>query len=175
MNGNNSFWNQAARSGLVLGGVSSLYLALTHLIGLINLSGLTAILIFILNAILWIAKFAGCIYLMMLFISRYRQSQPEDSSKSRPSAFSYGALVSFLSALIYSAVQLAYTTYIVPDYYETISEVYKMAIDQTALEQIISKMPIIMFFSNLIYCTLFGIIVTAFANKRSASSNPFKN
>ena len=43
------------------------------------------------------------------------------------------------------------------------------------IEQIMPKMPTIMFFSNLIYCTLFGIIVTAFVSKNTASSNPFKN
>ena len=43
------------------------------------------------------------------------------------------------------------------------------------LEQIMPKMPTIMFFSNLIYCTLFGIIVTAFVSKNTGSSNPFKN
>ena len=83
-------------------------------------------------------------------------------------------------ALIYSAVYLAYNTYVIPEIFDQLMERYRtmpMMTSETleTLEQIMPKMPTIMFFSNLIYCTLFGIIVTAFVSKNTGSSNPFKN
>lgn len=79
-----------------------------------------------------------------------------------------------------SAVYLAYNTYIVPEIFDQLMEAYRNMPIMTSetletIEQIMPKMPTIMFFSNLIYCTLFGIIVTAFVSKNTASSNPFKN
>lgn len=180
MNDKNSFWNQAARAGLVLGGISSLYLIVTYLLGLINSSGFVNILLSVVKALLWVAKFAACIYLMKMFIQKFANGQSEESDGRKHSAFSYGALVSFLSALIYSAVYLAYNTYIAPELFDQIMEMYRTMPMMTSealetVEQIMPKMPTIMFFSNLIYCTLFGIIVTAFVSKNTESSNPFKN
>lgn len=60
MNDKNSFWNQAAKAGLVLGGVSALYLMVTYLLGLINSSGFVKILLSVVGALLWAAKFAAC-------------------------------------------------------------------------------------------------------------------
>lgn len=180
MNDKNSFWNQAAKAGLVLGGVSALYLMVTYLLGLINSSGFVKILLSVVGALLWAAKFAACVYLMKSFIQKFANGQPEESGGRKLSAFSYGALVSFLSALIYSAVYLAYNTYIVPEIFDQLMESYRNMPIMTSetletIEQIMPKMPTIMFFSNLIYCTLFGIIVTAFVSKNTESSNPFKN
>ena len=63
MNERNTFWNQAAKAGLVLGGVSVAYLALTYLLSLVNGEGFVLILMSIIKALLWVAKLFGCIYL----------------------------------------------------------------------------------------------------------------
>ena len=76
MNDKNSFWNQAAKAGLVLGGVSALYLVITYLLGLINSSGFVKILLSVVEALLWAAKFAACVYLMKMFIQKSIKRTP---------------------------------------------------------------------------------------------------
>lgn len=175
----NLFWNQAAKCGLMLGAVSALYLGITHLTSLIQASGFAAILTGLLNALLWVAKFAGCIYLLRMFIFRYSDTAASAGEESRmPSAFAFGALTAFFSALLYSAVYMAYQMYIVPDLFESVMELYKTMPQMTgevldAFERIEPKLPSIMFFSNLIYCTLFGVIVSAIVSKKTNSSDPF--
>ena len=83
MNERNTFWNQAAKAGLVLGGVSVAYLALTYLLSLVNGEGFVLILMSIIKALLWVAKLFGCIYLMKLFITRY-DSLPLEEGSRRP-------------------------------------------------------------------------------------------
>ena len=177
MNERNTFWNQAAKAGLVLGGVSVAYLALTYLLSLVNGEGFVLILMSIIKALLWVAKLFGCIYLMKLFITRY-DSLPLEEGARRASPFSFGCLVAFLSALIYSAFYMAYTLYLAPDMIEQVVEVYKTMPQFTSdmieeLENMVPKMPTVLFFTNLVYCTLFGVIVSAFCSGRSKSSNPF--
>ena len=94
---------------------------------------------------MWAAKFAACVYLMKSFIQKFANGQPEESDGRRHSAFSYGALVSFLSALIYSAVYLAYNTYIVPEIFDQLMESYRNMPIMTSetLETIEQIMPII--------------------------------
>lgn len=177
MSERNTFWNRAAKAGLVLGGVSVAYLAITFLMSRVSGEGFVLILMSIVKALLWVAKLFGCIYLMKLFITRY-DSRPLGEGERRPSAFSFGCLVAFLSALIYSAFYMAYTLYLAPDMIDQVMEVYKTMPQFTSemieeIENMAPKMPTLMFFTNLIYCTLFGVIVSAFCSGRSKSSNPF--
>ena len=99
MSERNTFWNRAAKAGLVLGGVSVAYLAITFLMSLVSGEGFVLILMSVLKALLWVAKLFGCIYLMKHVITRY-DSRPLGEGERRPSAFSFGCLVAFLSALI---------------------------------------------------------------------------
>ena len=73
---------------------------------------------------------------------------------------------------------MAYTLYLAPDMIDQVMEVYKTMPQFTSemieeIENMAPKMPTLMFFTNLIYCTLFGVIVSAFCSGRSKSSNPF--
>ncbi len=62
MNEKKSIWESAGKAGLVLGGVSIAYMLITMLTGKLAGNG-PAFLLGLLNVVLWIAKFAGCIYL----------------------------------------------------------------------------------------------------------------
>ena len=59
-------WNEAARTGLVLGGVCILYTLLTSWMST-GSGGLVGGLLFALQTLLWIVKFAACLFLMRYF------------------------------------------------------------------------------------------------------------
>lgn len=170
----NSMLEQAGKAGLVLGGVSIAYMLLTMLTGKAAENG-PAILLGLVNILLWVAKFLGCIYLMRFFILRFAANDPEaDNSR----AFRFGTLTALLSALIYSAFYLAYVSFIAPDTFE---EALSALTDNpmldsntlTAVEDMIPRMPTISFFVNLIWCWLFGTILAAIFSRNISSSNPF--
>ena len=96
-------WNQAAVAGLSLGGVSIAYMLLTYLLGLLPEGAALNVLTSVLNLLLWVAKFVGCILLLRFFIRKYASS---DIEASHSKSFKFGALVAFLSALVYVASPL---------------------------------------------------------------------
>ena len=170
----NSMLEQAGKAGLVLGGVSIAYMLLTMLTGKAAENG-PAVLLGLVNILLWVAKFLGCIYLMRFFILRFAANDPEaDNSR----AFRFGTLTALLSALIYSAFNLAYVSFIAPDTFE---EALSALTDNpmldsntlTAVEDMIPRMPTISFFVNLIWCWLFGTILAAIFSRNISSKNPF--
>ena len=83
MNEKKSIWESAGKAGLVLGGISVAYMLITMLTGKLAGNG-PAFLLGLLNVVLWIAKFAGCIYLMRFFILKYAADDPTvDNSRAR--------------------------------------------------------------------------------------------
>lgn len=169
MSDKKSIWNDAGRAGLVLGGVSVLYLISSSLLSK-YLTGSTGAIIAanIINVFLWIIKFGGCIWLMRFFMRKY------------DCTLKFGSLTAFFSALIYSAFYLAFFLYIEPDMFESVIETLAQnpMMDSNALQaldELKPKMPSYLFFSNLIYCWLFGTIVAAFVSSHAASSNPFND
>ena len=178
MTKSNSFWNEAGKAGLILGGISILYMLITHFTGTLGSTGVgKAMLISVLNTLLWIGKFLACIFCFKLLLRKYSACNPEADNSD---VFKFGVAVAFLSALLYSAFYLAYTLFINPDVYEDafnmISENYSSMLDSnsiTAIESMKTKMPQIGFFSNLIYCTLFGTVLSAILSRNIPSRTPF--
>ncbi len=178
---NNSMWDHAAKAGLALGGVSIAYLAINAAKGLISGSAggdtsfMLTVIIQILGLALWVAKLIGCIYLMKFFMAKFADTDP-DMDRSR--VFRFGALAALLSALVYSAANLAYTTLIAPESYEMALEYLRQmpqfpAEELDAAEQVIDKMPTIGFFSNTVYCFLYGTVLSAILSKKIRPDNPF--
>ena len=170
----NIIWERAGKAGLVLGGVSTLYLLIGMLTGKWAEKG-PAFLISVINALLWLAKFAACIYLMRFFMLRYSQADPEADNAR---VFRFGMLTALLSALLYSAFYLAYVSFIAPD---TFDQALDMVRDNPMLdsnmasqmEEMIPRMPTISFFVNLIWCWLFGTILAAIFSRNIPPQNPF--
>lgn len=170
----NSMLEQAGKAGLVLGGVSIAYMILTMLTGKATENG-PAFLLGLVNILLWVAKFVGCIYLMRLFIQRFAANDPEADNNR---AFRFGTLTALLSALIYSAFYLAYVSFIAPDTFE---EALSALTDNpmldsntlAAVEEMIPRMPTISFFVNLFWCWLFGTVLAAIFSRNISSKNPF--
>ena len=170
----NSMLEQAGKAGLVLGGVSIVYMLLTMLTGKAAENG-PAFLLGLVNVLLWVAKLVACIYLMRFFILRFAMNDPTvDNSR----AFRFGTLTALLSALIYSAFYLAYVSFIAPDIFEEALSALtdNPMIDSntmSAVEEMIPRMPTMSFFFNLIWCWLFGTVLAAIFSRNISSKNPF--
>lgn len=172
----NIIWERAGRAGLVLGGVSVLYLLCTMLTALPAGGGVAAgLLLSLVNFLLWLAKFVGSIWLMRFFMLGFSR---EDPAADNARVFRFGTLTALLSALLYSAAYLAYTSFIAPDTFAQAVDILRDnpmmdAGSLEMLEEMLPKMPVYGFFANLIYCWLFGTVVAAIFSRSIPPQNPF--
>ena len=166
--------NRAAVAGLALGAVSTAYLFITQYLPEIIGS---AVAVMAVDALLWFVKFIGCIFLMRLFMQRLVQSAPEAGSGD---SFRLGMFASLFSALIYSGAYLAFILYVAPgsveEMLDTVTSQYSSMLDSNSLASIDSmtaRMPQITFFSNLIYCFLYGTLLSAILSRYIPQNDPF--
>ena len=170
-----NMWNAAGTAGLALGAVSAAYMFAGQF-----LSGdLTPATLWqqIAAFLLWGLKFAGCIWLMKLFMVKFAD---ENKGADNKTVFRMGMLTALLSAVMYSAIYLANMLYISADYYDT---VYQTMYQQMAasldsnsismLEKLIANMPQLMFFYNMTYCFLFGTVLSAILSRNIPAKDPF--
>ena len=172
-----SVWNDAGKAGLVLGGVSAAYFAV-ELLGSGLQPGMGTALFAAGKFVLWIVKFVGCILLMKFFMKKFAAANPEATSND---CFRMGAATALLSALLYSALYLGYVGFINPDMLSdaihTTMEQMSSMLDSNSrqlMEDMIPKLPAMVFFTNLIYCTLYGTLLSAILSRRIPSRNPFE-
>ena len=167
-------WDRAAKAGLVFGAVSSVYMFVTQFLSTSNMPpfAMTA-----LSAVLWIAKFVGCIWLMKFFMNKLTKDFPQAGNSD---TFWFGALAGVLSALIFAAVSFANLEFISPDFYssqrEAAMQQFAPMMDSNTLattEKILENLPSITFFSNLIYCSIYGILLSAILSRMIPSKDPF--
>ena len=171
-------WDSAAKAGLVLGAVSCAYMGISQLLsaGMTGSTG-AALLASLVGILLWVAKFVGCIYLMKFFMKRFASAHPGLTNND---TFKFGMATALLSALIYSGFYLAYVTIIAPDTFsnalETVMESYGSMMGEDAIEAAQNmNMASISFFTNLIYCFLFGTVLSSIFSRNIPSRNPFEN
>ena len=167
-------WEEASKAGLVLGLVSTAYLFATQLLGKADMS---AILMMFINMLLWAVKFGLCIWMMMFFMKKFsKENQEADNS----CIFRLGIMISVLSALVYAAASFANIAYISAD---TFTEQMDLLIGQMApaldtnttaqMDKMMENMPQITFFSNLIYCFIYGTVLSFILSRNIPSRNPF--
>ena len=168
-----NLWNSAAKSGLALGLVSSAYLFINQWTAEIGAPLLSGILTFV----LWAAKFGGCIWLMMYFMKKF---VAENTEADNSTSFRFGVASALLSAIIYAAFSFANTAYfsadMIAENMDTVMQAYSQFMDANTLsrmDEMISKMPQITFFSNLIYCFVFGTILSLILSRNIPNRNPF--
>lgn len=160
-------------SGLILGLVTVAFMFLSQLTGFIGGAGAQGALGFL----LWLCKVVVCIVLMRTFMKRLVSKY--DGATNRDT-FMLGLWVALFSALIYSAVSLVNMLYISPG---LIDEAYNMIYSQMgamldsnsrqALAEMQPKIPAISFFSNLIYCFLYGTVLSSILSRGVPSADPF--
>ena len=169
-----TLWEEAGKAGLALGAVSSAYLFMTHFIGNIEMPAVVTMLV---NTVLWAAKFGGCIWLMMFFMKKFCKQHP---SVGNGTTYRLGLAISVLSALVYAAASFANTAFISAD---IINENMNLVMEQMApmmdsnsmnqMDEIMSKLPQITFFSTLFYCIIYGSILSFILSRNIPSKNPF--
>ncbi len=167
-------WNEAGKAGLALGAVSALYLFATQFMGKAEMSGSVSVL---LTGILWIAKFGGCIWLMMFFMKKFAAENPETDIKG---VRRFGTIAALLSAIVYSAISFANVAFISADMF---AEQMDMMLQQMApmldsntisqMDETIQNLPQITFFTNLVYCFIYGTILSAILSSRIMNKDPF--
>lgn len=165
--------NNASICGFILGAVSVAYAILTQF-----LSGMdSGILLSMITIVLWLAKFTGCIYILRFFMKKLTA---EYSNVENSHTLKQGLLSAGFSALLVSAYTFADLAYIRPEMLseqvDLIYQMYSNMLDSNsmqALEEILPKMPMISFFSNLIYCFLYGTVLSVILSKNIPSRDPF--
>lgn len=168
-------WNAAGIAGLALGAVSSAYLFATQMIaGSLEPASLWQQAA---SVILWIVKFAGCIWLMNFFMKKFAGEHPDINGRA---VFRMGTYTALLSSFMFSAVYLANIMYISADWYQNILETAMQQMSatldsnsQAMAGKIIDSMPQITFVYNLIYCFSFGTVVSAVLSRNITSKSPF--
>ena len=162
-----NLWNAAGKAGLVLGAISTIYLfAGQFLSGDLEPAVLWQKVVAI---ILWITKVVACIYLMWFFMRRFAK---ENKVADRKTIYRMGMATAFLSALMFSAIYLANMLYISADFYDrifqtTIQQMVPMLDSNSinAMEKVIDILPQIAFFYYLLYCYLFGTVLSAIISR----------
>lgn len=166
--------NRAAVAGLALGAASTAYLfAVQYLPQLIS----SSVALSLITTLLWIAKFVGCIYILKAFMQTLVDSY---DGVQRRQTLKLGVFASLFSALIFSAANLADVLYISPDAIEQAFDIalsqYSAMLDSNSLAAIDSlkgNMPAITFFSNFIYCFLYGTVLSSILSRYVPKSDPF--
>ncbi|MBO6170095.1 MAG: DUF4199 domain-containing protein [Bacteroidales bacterium] len=171
-------WSDAAKSGLALGGVSIAYMLITTLLSMIKGGTAASILVNVSSVLLWAFKFILCIRLMKFFMQKFAGAH---EGVSNSDSFRFGTVTALLSALIYSAFFLAWISFIQPDMLaesiETAKAGYADALPEAqldAMDDMLGKLPNIMFFVNLFWCWLFGTVLAAIFSREIPPRNPFK-
>jgi hypothetical protein len=169
-----NMWNTAAKAGLVLGLVSTIYMFINRWTGQTEMSAFLSILI---NGVMWCLKFGGCIWIMMFFMKKFCAENPEADNRNTRRL---GTTMAFLSALVYSAFTLADVLVISPDFYanqiDQVMQAYAPMMDSNTLAEMdtmTGRFPQLTFFSNLIYCFIYGTILAAILSRNIPSKDPF--
>ncbi len=169
-----NMWNEAGKVGLALGAASAIYLLATQTMAKAEMN---AFLTMAANSILWIAKFAGCIWIMRTFMKKFAADNPEADNKATRR---FGTIAALLSAIVYAAVAFADVAFISTDMYKEQIDIMMQQLapmmDSNAMQQMdktIQNLPQITFFSNLIYCFVYGTILSAILSSNIPSKDPF--
>ena len=163
---NKTFWNYAGIAGLMLGMISSANMFIGQYLSTMELS---KTLTTILGGLLWCAETAGCIGLMYFYMKKFSSEFP---SEDRKRIHRLGVATAFFSALIYAAMSFANIAYISADYfadaYQQLVQNASSALDSNSraiMVKFMDNLPQIAFFSNLIYCFIFGTIVSSILSR----------
>jgi hypothetical protein len=170
------FWNYAGTAGLMLGMISSANMFIGQYLSTLELS---KTMITLTGGLLWCAETAGCICLMYFYMKKFALEFP---SEERKTVHHLGVTVAFFSALLYSAMTFANIAYFSADYfssaYQELLQAASPSLDSNSralMTRFMENLPQIAFFSNLIYCFIFGTVLSFILSRNIPSRNPFEN
>jgi len=168
-------WNEAMKAGLVLALVSITYMFLGIPIGKIGSGFLSTAIV----TVLWIIKFILCIWLIGYFM---KKMVADYDGVTNTHTFRYGVIIALLSALVYSAMVLVNAQFIsnaqMMDQLNTTINSFSSMLDANSrqtIEEIKGNYVQILFFSNFIWCFIYGTILSFFLSNGIPSKDPFAN
>lgn len=166
-------WNSAALAGLVMGVFT---IAVDYLPSLPLLLGGTGVFVGILNFILKVVKIVACVIAFKYLLERFHNNV----KVGYPELQRYGQKIALFSSILVSGFTMLHLLVINPDMIaqmvKSTQEAYQGMMDSNtmaAMEKMISKLPVITFFSSLIYCYLWGWILSTTFARRLFPVNPF--
>lgn len=171
---NSLIWNKAAVTGVVFAAVTITCGLLAKGLAALQLNGFVSGL---LSFLIWAAQFGGCIWLMIFFMKKlvaaYDGVTNSDTNR-------YGRRIALFSAILIAVVNF-FILYFTPEakMQEMIDEAlgaYGSMLDSNSLammEEMLQNLPVLTFFGNLIYCFLYGTILSAILSRNIPAPDPF--
>lgn len=167
-----SSWNSAAVAGLIMGAAT---IILAIISGLIAKTG--GVGGGVLQSLFLFVKIAACILLFKKLMARFKDSF---EGVDRPRLYKYGLKIALLSAIIVAGYSLLTIVLADPetlkDTMNKAIEAYSSQLDSNsiaAFEAMQGKIPSIAFFATLIYCFIWGWILSAIESRSMISDDPF--
>lgn len=134
-------------------------------------------LILVADAVLWLAKFLGCFYIMKHFIVKFGKTHTDFERKH---LYRVGMLSALFSATLIGIFTYVQLTYISPELIkqsmDTIYQTTGPLLDSNSLsilENLEANMASYSSLSQLIYCFLYGTILSSILSRLLMPSNPF--
>jgi len=167
-------WNSAALAGLVLAAIT---LAFTFLQGLAgNVEGVVSGL---LGIVAWLAKLAACVVAFRWFLIRFHD---KFSGVDYTRLKNYGLKIGLFSSILVSGYTLLEMLVLNPDQYkEAINSALEPMMAQLdsntlgSLDQMMGQLPTYSFCFSLLYCFLWGWVLSVIFAKVIEPANPFQN
>jgi len=167
-----TIWRAASLGGIVLAAVSTAYMLINNKLTDFGREFWVQAIVFTLDLV----KIVACIWLMRRFMWQFKKDFPH---AQRRDVRRVGTWIGLLSALIFATATMMYYT-LNPEFIDqtlnTALEVSKGALDKnslTALNSFKDNFAQYMFFSQLIYCSLFGCILSLILAMKIVPDNPF--
>ena len=166
-------WNSAAVAGLVMAVAT---IAADYITSLPALLGAGGFAVSLLVYILKFAKIIACVYVFRLLMLRFHNTVSVDYTRLQH----YGLKVALFSSILVAGFSLVQILVINPDtmsqMIQEVENTYQNLMDSNtmaAMEKMMSKLPAITFFSSLIYCYLWGWILSTTFARRLFPIDPF--
>ncbi len=168
-------WNEAAGKGFLLGLFTFLCRILSQSITLNGPSSGTAVL----GIVIWFIQFAGCIWLMKVFMERLAAKYDGVDNKDTAR---YGMRLALASSIVFSAGMLADILFIAPEIVEEQMDMYYRMYGQymdtntqAMFRKVEDSYPEIVFFSTLTYSFLYGVVLSRILSMSIPKKDPFSS
>lgn len=169
-----NIWNEARKAGLILGLTSSAYLFINNYLGTLSIN---PFLMTFFSLILRVTKITLCVFIMVALMKKFVNDNPKATNNETRRL---GTLTALLSAFIFAGISFADIAYISPDLYaeqqKMVMDIYSQSLDNNmlaAIEKTMGYMPQYTFVTTLIYCFLYGSVLSAILSRNIPSRNPF--
>ena len=168
---NQSFWNKAAISGILLALVSVFFIVLQSV--LTPGRGL--------SILFWILKLAATLGLLYYFMKDFGKGK---ESYTYADSLKFGLAVSFCSSIIAAAYYYFHVMFLFPDTANQLSNALLTGFEQAGVtaedfntDKFIARLPVIITISQFIYFNILGLLwssLLANGTKHKVASTPFE-